>query len=136
MNVAPWPIGHLSFDRLEKFGFKKSWIAKFRFFRQNFQISDFKISDFRFQKFQISDFNIFRFQISKISDFEKSRIFQISKFPKVLIKLSKSSFRGRRPRGPPRQLAGPEPRRAGAQLAGAEEEEAASQGRHEEKKGC
>ena len=46
MNVSPSPAGHLFFDRLEKFVFKKK-------LDRNFQISDFKI---------------FRFQISKISD--------------------------------------------------------------------
>ena len=75
MNVSPSPAGHLFFDRLEKFVFKKSWIEIFRF-----QISKFpdfrfqKFSDFRFQNFQISDFKIFRFRkISKFSDFEISK---------------------------------------------------------------
>ena len=83
INVSPSPVGHLFFDRLEKFVFKKK-------LDRNFQISDFKI--FRFQiskfpdisfqkfqvsKFQISDLKIFRFQISNIPDF-RIQNFQIS----------------------------------------------------------
>ena len=75
MNVSPSPAGSLSFDRFEKFAFKKNGSEIFVFFSSkfpSFQIS--KFPDFRFQNFQISDFKISRFRkISKFSDFEISK---------------------------------------------------------------
>ena len=63
MNVSPWQAGHLSFDRFEKFVFKKKLVRKFPENRRP-KFSDFKT--FRFHNFRIS----------KFSDFGKFRIFQ------------------------------------------------------------
>ena len=105
MNVSPWPAGHLYFDRLEKFVFKKKLVRKKLIFSSKF--SDFRFQNFRFQiskfaDFSFQNFSYFRFQISKnfrfrkiskFSDFAKS-IFQILK----MFRFSKKSPRHRDPR--------------------------------------
>ena len=85
MNVSPSPAGHLFFDRLEKFVFKKK-------LDRNFQISDFKIfrfqipkfSDFRFRNFSVEIINIFKKSIFRFfKNFENVNNFnsKFSKFP-------------------------------------------------------
>ena len=80
MNVSPSPAGHLFFDRLEKFVFKKK-------LDRNCQISDFKnrkienfenrkiFEGFQLKFFEFSNFRIFEFSIFKIFDFSIFRKF-------------------------------------------------------------